>query len=271
MKSHGLYWGIGLIALGVLLILDTLGLLPFDLSGLILPLLLILAGIWVIWGLARPRPATAATPLRVPLDGADTLKLKVRHGAGRLRIDSSGDDPSLLTAEFGVSAHSDVERQGQSLAVRLRPADDWFFLSAPWSWQRGALPDWSIHLPTACSVELDLQTGASEAAVDLAGIRLAGLRFETGASSTEIELPMPQGSVPVRLKGGAGAIRLTLSPKAEARVTPRADLGTITLEPNHFTRQGPDHLTANFAHSDNRYEIDVSVVAGSVDVSRRTS
>lgn len=269
MRRHGLYWGIGLIALGLLLLLDILQLLPFDVSALILPLLLILAGIWVIWGLSRPRQVTGESSLRIPLEAAETLRLRLRHGAGRLKVDCSGGESGVLTGEFGILAHAETQRAERSLAVRLHPADDWFFLSAPWAWQRGDRPDWAVHLPTTASLELDLQTGASDAVLDLTRARLAGLRFEAGASSAELHLPPPQGVIAVRIKGGAGAIRLTLSPGTAAQVVTRTTLGAITLDPNHFTRQGAIHTTADFAQAIGRYEIEVSVVAGSVDVTRR--
>ncbi len=67
-----MYWGIGLIGLGLLLLLDSLGLLPFDLSGLVIPILLILAGIWVIWGLSGARRSAGATVLRAPLEEASS-------------------------------------------------------------------------------------------------------------------------------------------------------------------------------------------------------
>ncbi|MCJ7511382.1 MAG: hypothetical protein MUO23_00260 [Anaerolineales bacterium] len=266
MRRSGMFWGIGLILLGSLLILDRLGVLPFELTGLFLPILLILAGVWVIWGISGRDRRRGDTSLRVPVEQAALLKLRLQHGAGRLRLDASASEPDALDASFGTGARHEVLLKDRVLSISLCPRDAWFFLSAPWGWWRGEPPDWVVHLPRTIPTELDVETGASETLLELVGVRLSSLRFRTGASSSEIHLARPQGSVPVTVAGGATAIRLRLPAGVEARVRSRTDLASVNLDRVRFVRDGAAHVTSGFEQAADRYEIEIRVGAGSVDI-----
>jgi len=266
MRRSAVYWGIGLIGLGLLLLVDSLELLPFDLSGVVFPILLILAGIWVIWGLSGARRSSGATVLRAPLEEASSLELELSHMGGRLRLDGSSTEPDVLTAQFATAARHELERSGGMLKLSLRPADDWAFLAAPWAWQPGDPPHWAVHVPTTVPAQLQVQTNAAEAALDLSAVQLSGLHLRTSASSCVVTLPRPHGVVPVRIEGNATAIRVRFDPAATAQITAHADLGTIHAAPGHFSQVGPVYTTAGFERAVDRYEVTIRVRAGSAEL-----
>ena len=266
MRRSAVYWGIGLIGLGLLWLVDSLGLLPFDLSGVVFPILLILAGIWVIWGLSGSRRSAGATALRAPLEGASSLELDLRHMGGRLRLDGSSTEPDGLTAQFATAARHEIVREGGILKLRLYPADDWAILAAPWAWQPGNLPHWAVHVPTTVPARLQVQTHAAEAALDLSAVQLSGLHLRTNASSCVVSLPSPHGVVPVQIEGNATAIRIRFDPAAAAQITAHADLGTIHADPGHFSQVGPVYTTADLDRAVDRYEVTISVRAGSAEL-----
>jgi hypothetical protein len=260
------YWGIGLIGLGLLWLVDSLGLLPFDLSGVVFPILLILAGIWVIWGLSGTRRGAGTTALRTPLEDASSLELDLRHMGGRLRLDGSTTEPDVLTAEFATAARHETARSGGMHKLRLRPADDWAFLTAPWAWQPGDPPHWAVHIPTTVPARLQVQTNAAEAVVDLSAVELSGLHLRTNASACVVTLPRPRGVVPVRIEGNATAIRIRLDPATAAQITAHADLGTIHADPGRFSQVGPVYTTADLDRAVDRYEVTIRVRAGSAEL-----
>lgn len=266
MRRGAVYWGIGLIGLGLLMLADHLGLLPFHLRGVVFPILLILAGIWVIWGLSGARRSAGATTLRTPLADASSLELDLRHMGGRLRLDGTTPEPDVLTAEFATGARHELVRSGGMLKLRLRPADDWGFLTAPWAWQPGDPPHWAVHVPTTVPARLRVLTNAAETALDLSALQLSGLHLRTNASACVVTLPRPHGVVPVRIEGNATSIRIWLDPDASAQITAHADLGTIHADPGHFSQTGPAYTTAGLDQAVDRYDVTIYVRAGSAEL-----
>ncbi len=266
MLRSGIFWGIVLITLGSLQLIDMLGILPFDLTGLILPTLLIVLGVWVIWGISRRTTGEQASSLSLPMEGARRLRLSLKHGAGRLRVDSGAGLGLALDGKFGFGVRHESARSGDELSVHLRPQDDWFLFSAPWGWWRGEPPEWTIHLTKEIPVDLELETGASDTVLDLESLHLGSLRLLTGASSTEVRLPGPQGHVPVALKGGAASISVRLPMNVQARVRATTDLGSVSVDRSRFTQEGSTYTSSGFDQATDRFELEAGIGAGSVDI-----
>lgn len=270
MRKSALFWGGILILFGTLLLLQNLDILPLNIWKLFWPLLLILLGLWTLWGVFAPRRAPESEQASIPLEGASRARVRVRHGAGRLTINAGAGSGELATGTFGGGLEYRAQRDAQAdelnVKMRMPRRDDFFF--APWTWGgggRGAL-DWSFSLNRDIPLALELKTGASETQLDLTDLRVADLRLQTGASSTDLTLPAQAGHTQVAIEAGAASITIRVPPGVAARVRATGGAASIDVDQSRFPRAGAVYQSADYDTAPNRVEMDIHVGAGSVDI-----
>jgi hypothetical protein len=258
MRRSSLFWGVVLILLGAVWLLDNLNILPFRLWPTFWPLLLILAGGWMLLGAFGRRPVEAETA-SLPLDGAAQARLRIGHGAGRLEAGAGAAPGDLLSGTFEGGLDKRVQRAGDALEVELsQPERNWMW--GPWDWSRGL--NWSLRLSPAVPLALELNTGAGEARLDLRDLRVTELRLKTGASSTEITLPAAAGHTTVRVEAGAASVVLRVPDGVAAKISAVAGAGAVDVDQRRF----PGNQSPDFATAANRVEIDARLGAGSLSV-----
>lgn len=101
MGRHTLFWGLILIVVGALLLLNSLGILHVSVWGLIWPLFLIGLGSWILWGFLTGPHSIEAEEIASPLGDATKARVRIRHGAGRLSVDASAGPGELAAGTFG--------------------------------------------------------------------------------------------------------------------------------------------------------------------------
>lgn len=260
------FWGGVLIVLGVLLLLQNLGILKIDLWGLVWALALIALGGYLVWGTLNARGHSAGVePGHVPLDGARIAHVRLEHGAGRMEIRAGAAPGDLLTGTFGGGLDARVQRSGDVLQARLRPRDafNWPGVIGP---DRYSL-DWTLALTPDVPLALNLQTGASDNHIDLTGLRVTDLRIECGASSTHVRLPSGSGHTRVDLHYGAASLELQVPEGVAARIRVRGALMSVAIDQRRFPRIGDEYQSPDFASATDRVEIDAEGGVGSLKVS----
>jgi hypothetical protein len=266
MSKSNLFWGLILILLGVLLLLNSLGLLSVNVWSLIGPLALIAFGLWVLWGVFVGSPSAETEEATISLEGAGRARVRIRHGAGRLHVDGSAGPGELVAGTFGGGLDHRVRREGDRLDVEMRtPPHSFPFLMMPWWGLRGGL-DWSLGLNSEIPLSLDLETGASDARLDLAGLRVTDLRLQTGASATRLTLPASAGHTRAEIHSGAASVSIRVPEGVAARVRIKSGLAGITVDRSRFPRTGDTYQSADYDTAPNRVDLDVETGVGSVDV-----
>lgn len=263
MRRSALFWGVVLVLLGTLLLLQNMAILTVKVWNVIWPSFLILLGLWTLWGVLAPRSATVQS-VSIPLEGASRARVRVSHGAGQLVIKRGAGSGELVNGSFGGGLDYHARREGDELNVKMRvPHDDFFF--APWGWGRGAL-DWSFSLNDGLPIALELHTGASDMQLDLADLRVTDLRLETGASSTRLTLPAQAGHTRVDIQAGAASINIRIPPGVAARIRATGGVSSIDVDQSRFPRAGGVYQSADYDTAANKAEMDVQMGAGSVDI-----
>jgi hypothetical protein len=260
------FWGGLLIVLGLLLLLQNLGILKIDLWGMFWALALIALGLYLVWGTLSARGRTAeAEPGHVSLDGARIAHVRIEHGAGRMDIHAGAASGDLLTGTFGGGLDARVQRSGDVLQARLRPRDafNWPGVVGPGHYSL----DWSLGLAPEVPLALDLQTGASDNQIDLTRLRVTDLRVDCGASSTRVRLPSGSGHTRVDLHYGAASIELQVPEGVAARIRMRGALMGVDVDQRRFPRNGDEYQSPDFASATDRVEIDAEGGVGSIKVS----
>ena len=262
MRRSALFWGSVLLIIGISLLLDNLGLLgDINIWGLIWPLALIALGAWILWGnlLRRSSPSEQ---IKIPFEGAQQARLRVQHGAGRLRLSSGASHPDLLEGDFGGGLDIKKELRGDTLQVTLSLPGQFF----PFFWFPGNSLDWSIRVNRDIPLSLVFETGAGETRLDLADLVVSEVSLTTGASSTILTLPANAGFTQVKVESGAASIDIRIPSGVAARIRSSGGLSSLSVDKERFPRVGNVYLSPDYDAAPNKVELSVQMGVGSLSI-----
>lgn len=261
MRSNSIFWGVILLLVGSILLLENLDLLgDLDAWGIIWPVALILLGAYMLLGMLLRSPAKTEQ-VSIPLEGADSASLKVRHGAGRLEIGAGGGFGNLLEGSFMGGLDHSSRRDGDALRVKMRPPDR----SAPF-WGETIALDWQFNVNPQIPLTLDIGAGAGKADLDLTELLVSDVVLKTGASETNLHLPAHAGMTRVKIEAGAASLSLHLPEDVAARIRVRSGLSSIRVNQERFPKQNGEYLSPGYEEAANKVEIEIEAGVGSIVV-----
>jgi hypothetical protein len=256
-------WGIILLLVGLLLLLSNLGVIAVDIWSAIWAVLLIVVGLGMLWSVVSA-PGAAGEEVRIPLEGASSASLSVRHGAGRLRVSAGADPQALVEGTFGGGLDYRAQRRGDELDVDVSPPG-FPDIIAPWNWGREGL-GWTVRLNDGIPLSLAFETGASDARLDLSELRVTNLRLETGASSVSVTLPARAGHTQARIQAGAASVSVHVPSEVAARVRLEGGLASIEVDQGRFPRTGGVYQSPDYDTAQNRIDLEIRAGVGSLEV-----
>lgn len=268
MRRGSLFWGVIFIVVGGILLLDQLGLMAeINVWNLIWPSLLIILGAWALLGATRGVKPIEVEQVTLPLEGAEQARVRLKFGAGRLRVGSGVGSNELIDGSFGGGMDHHVKQEGDTLALDMRlPSQGFPDVILPWNWGRWAGFEWTFSLNGEIPLELDVDTGASDAKLDLEDLRVTDLRINTGASSTEITLPAKAGLTKVEIDAGAASVGIRIPAGVAARIKTKGALVGVDVDQSRFPREGGVYQSPDFGSAVNKADIDIDIGAGSISV-----
>jgi hypothetical protein len=208
-----------LVALGLVGVLDALGLIHVSVCGLLWAFLLIAAGVWIIWGSYAKVPSAEVQDITIPLEGATRARIRVMHGAGRLRVKGGAGPGEAAKGSFAGGLEYDVKEEGDLLSVEMRVAGPGLAAGLlPWRWPKSRGAEWSLELNEEIPLTLEFEGGASENLLDLTDLNVHELQVETGASSTKLSLPARAGHTKAHVAYAAGAAEIRVPSDVAARI-----------------------------------------------------
>ena len=261
MRRSTFFWGTMLVLAGALLLLNNLGIFSVNVWGVLWPLFFIALGVWMVLGMVF-RTSRTTQHVVIPLDSASRARVRINHGAGRLRISSGASPSNLVEGDFDGGLDFNTRKDGDLIDLRMRVADPGF----PVFWGSGSPLDWTVNLSAEIPLELEMETGANDARIDLSGLRVTGLRVRSGASSTDITLPANAGFTRVDIGTGAASVNLHVPSGVAARVGVRGSLSSIHVDSNRFPRLGDSYQSADYDTAANKVDINVDMGVGSLSV-----
>lgn len=265
MKRSTLFWGTLLVLAGSLLLLDNLNLLPFRMWDLFWPSVLILLGGWILVNSFSSKRSFQSEHMQIPREGTGSVKLKVNHGAGRLRVSTGAGPENLAEGDFVGGLDLRMDDEGQEMDVEMSvPSRN--FPTGPWFWGRHSL-DWDVKLNPEVPMMLDIRTGANEADINLAGLQVTEVRLSTGASSTRLALPDSAGFTQVKIEAGAASVSVRVPSGVAASIHAEGGLASISVDKSRFEPQGSGYYQSKgYDSAENKVEMNVSAGVGSVDI-----
>ena len=191
-----------------------------------------------------------------PLEGVEGGRLVFSSGASRLVLRAGVGMDELYRASFEGPV-PEVKVEGGTVTFRYPRRLRLFDRS-----KQGA----EVALSAAVPWRIELKGGASEIVAELGGLDLSGLEVRGGASSFRVELPVPSGTVPVRIAGGASEIVVRRPPGVAARVRLKGWASQLTFDDQTFGAIGSDVRLQSPGYEDaaGRYDVEVSGSASDV-------
>jgi hypothetical protein len=130
-----------------------------------------------------------------------------------------------------------------------------------------------VYLNQAVRWQLRLAGGGLQQQVDFAAGKLAGLEIMSSAGTIELTLPKPDGTIPVKLAGGAGqlSIHVPNGPPVQLKLGPNSTAGTVTVDgkPRTGVQAGTVITPDGWANAKDRFDIEVGGGIAVITVDRR--
>jgi hypothetical protein len=259
MKRDNIFWGIVLILVGVLLYLQSQGIVS-NVFRFFWPLLLILVGTWIILGLYwRPAPGTDDT-FSVALGAAQRVSYRFSHGAGQLDIAGGAPPGQAIVGTSAVGMNRRSYSNGDQLEVRVEAGPSFIPFVGP---NEGV---WRFQLTQEVPISLTVESGASFQNIDLTDVLATRLALKTGASSTNITMPA-RGVSMLDVEAGAASINVRVPDVTAARIRVREGVMAVNVDTNRFPILDSGlYQSPNFDSAQNRTEIHIESGVGSVAV-----
>jgi hypothetical protein len=264
MRRNQLFWGIVLLLVGGLLLVNEMGIkLPngMALTELFWPVILIFGGIWVLFGVFF-RGNLETENASIDLQGATTANLKIKHGAGELKIHSGANVNEFAHGSFAGGLDHKANRNGDRLEVRMRPARD--VMDFPFLGPRSQL-DWDVALNAEIPTALTLNVGANKSALDFHDMNITDLKLETGASDTRLTLPA-RGRFRADLDLGAASLEVIVPDGLSARIRATIGAADLKIDQSRFPRSGSYYQSPDYESAVNAVDITIDAGAASIKV-----
>jgi hypothetical protein len=267
MSRRRVFWGLALLVLGTLLLLQELDILRVNVWGLLIPLILIGLGILVVWESSHRSQTSRTERVTIPHQGAERGRLRIRHGAGPLTLSSGAGPTYLLTGQFagGIAYRTGRDQDIYTLDMHAPSSSPAQFIFA-WPFFSNGGRIWDVRLNPTIVYALDIDGGANLVQLDLTHLLVSELRVKTGASSAEIGLPANAGYTRVFVQAGAASVQIEVPAQVAARIHTRGDLSGMTIDRSRFPQIGNVYQSPDYDTAPNRVDIEAQVDVGSLEI-----
>jgi hypothetical protein len=259
MRRDNIFWGTALIVAGLLLYLQTQGLIS-NVFTYLWPLALILVGGWLILNVYWPSDDAAGETFSVPLGTAKNARFRFAHGAGQIEIRGGAPPGQALVGSAAVGMNKQSQMDGDRLDVRVDAGPSMVPFIGP---ARGI---WQFRLTQDIPLTLIVESGASSLDLDLKDLQATHVELKTGASSSNVTMPA-HGVSFLEVESGVASVHVRVPESVAARIRVKEGVNSVSVDTNRFPRLDSGmYQSSDFATATNRTEIHVESGLGSVSV-----
>jgi hypothetical protein len=259
MKRDNIFWGSVLIIVGVLLYLQTEGIIR-NVFQYFWPLTLMLVGGWIILGVYWKPANSTEESFSIPLGTAQSVNYHFSHGAGQLEISGGAPTGQALAGTSAVGMNRKSELNGDQLEVRIEAGASFFPFVGP---SEGL---WRFQLTQNVPVLLTVEAGASFVNVNLTDVHARRFALKMGASSAVVTMPA-RGVSLLDVEAGAASLNIRVPESTAARIRVKNSVVAANVNTNRFPRIDSGlYQSSNFDTASDRSEIDIQSGLGSVSV-----
>jgi hypothetical protein len=259
MRRDNIFWGVVLIVVGVLLFLQTQGIID-NVFRLFWPLLLMLVGAWIILGVYWRPAGGQEESFSIPLGTAQSVKYHFAHGAGQLEIGGGAPAGQALLGSAAVGMNRNSRLDGDRLEVRIEAGPSFIPYLGP---SQGV---WRFQLAQNVPAVLTVESGASFLNLDLREVLATRVALKTGASSTNVTMPA-RGVSLLDVEAGAASVNIRVPETTAARIRMRENIMAVDVDTNRFPRLDSGlYQSPGFEAASDRSEINIESGLGSISI-----
>ncbi|MFH0913983.1 MAG: DUF5668 domain-containing protein [Chloroflexota bacterium] len=272
-------WGIFLFFIGIVLLLQTLNLLPWGLWGVLWrfwPVILILIGLGILlrkynfWlvslallallfaslGIALWQyqsgvsPPPTAQGYSQPRDGLERARVEIDLAMGNLSLSGlPAGSANLVEADTGDTLEARFQRQGSEGTLCLERGADFTF------WREGE-ERWQARLHPGIPLAVRAKMSLGNLNLDLSELRVRELRLETELGNTTVKMPS-SGVLTANIKANLANLEVTVPKGVALRLRAASDLSTLEVDQSRFPQKGDYYQSPDFESTTSRIEMEL--------------
>ena len=277
-----------LIGIGIILLLDNLGYLKWNIWELvrlwplflivlglelllqgrqfgriisaIVVLILLLGGVWFMSKGSDPRSSTTISHLK---NDTSSFVVNLQPAIGDITIDGYKDSANLVGGEIVVPRGIRVDENfsaGNRARLRLST------LPSSRNWWPGKHESWNLELNPDALLDMELDLGIGDVDLNLSTLNVNKVNTDFGIGIVKIQLPA-SGNYDVYVDGGIGSIILEIPYDLGVTITTDSGIATRDL-PSEYTRMDNVWISPDYDEKENRANIYLSVGIGTILVKR---
>lgn len=288
-------WGILLLFLGIIFLLQNLNVLPWGLWGTLWhfwPVLIIAIGltillrfhnVWLVsalilamlfaclgitvWQYGASPPAEKITSAySEPLGSLEQAQVEIDFSRGSLTMDSLPYG-SLNFVEAGSGMRNGDK--GIKAEFRRRGSEGELHLSLErgrWEfWSKGE-NSWQVRFNRNIPLTLDVKSAASNVHLDLSQLQITELAMDVDLGNYMVKVPSSAGSVHVYIDADLSNLEITIPDGVAIKLMADADLSILKVDESRFPRKGDYYVSPDFASAKNRIELELDCDLSRVQV-----
>ena len=288
-------WGILLLFLGIIFLLQNLNVLPWGLWGTLWhfwPVLIIAIGltillrfhnVWLVSALilamlfaclgitawqygASPPAEKITTAYSEPLGSLEQAQIEIDFSGGSLTMDSLPYG-SLNFVEAGSGMRNGDK--GIKVEFRRRGSEGELHLSLErgrWEfWSKGE-NSWQVRFNRNIPLTLDVKSAASNVNLALSQLQLTELDMDVDLANYTVNMPSTAGSVHVYIDADLSNLEIIIPDGVAIKLMADADLSILKVDESRFPRKGDYYVSQDFASAKNRIELELNCDLSRVQV-----
>jgi len=216
-----------------------------------------------------------STSAQTALGGASQAGLTVRFGAGQLNIGPltapQGDQLASMSysgpPQLAPEPHYVVTSAGVGQLDYVsngRPGPTFPFPDANGQPARMDLllaPDVPIN-------SLTVQTGATDARIDLSQLRVNAVSMSVGAATAWLRFPAAAGLTTAHISGGASTITVEIPPGVAAQIQHQGGLSTLNVDQSRFPQVSDSmYRSPDYDNAQNRVDLTIETGVTTIQIS----
>jgi hypothetical protein len=260
-------WPVVLVLIGVELLLAHR--VPWLALVALAAVVLIVGAVGVNVGMPRSSDSGYTTTSQTDLQGASKAAVTVRFGAGGLNLGQilqpQPDQLATMTyqgpRQLAPQPRYTVSSAGVGqLEYQSNPAGGPASFPFVDGGSDAAQMDLTLS-PTVPITSLNIQTGATDAHLDLSRLQLSSLQMSIGAATTWLRFPESAELTTAHISGGASTLTIEIPQGVAAQIQLRGGLSTVNVDQSRFPQvsdnlyRSPDYATAT-------NKVDLSIETG---------
>jgi hypothetical protein len=265
--GRSLFWPLVLIGVGLVWLLNSLGVLQTAHIVILLnlwPLILIVLGVHLLFGRRSPRLGTMigvgavavvvllmfvgpslgwaqgaevkTATYQEALEDTQTANVSLEISVADTTVKALSDSANLFEADLSyIGELAYAVSGGSDKSISLRQIEDSEFGNSFNFFNLGFFDQhkdlsWDVGLSKDVALNLEINSGVSDSTLDLQDLNLTGLALNGGIGTTTLNLPAAEHPYDVEINGGAGTTNIRVEENASINLNIGGGVGEVTLD-----------------------------------------